>query len=104
MLHRITDENDPRDWFCLAEERLKSADSLWRHEGLSLTGIESLQEAVERYLKGFLIAKAWKLRKIHDLRLLIQEAKQFDQRFGRFASFATELTEDFLPNIIQEAI
>jgi HEPN domain-containing protein len=95
MLRRPTSETDPADWFALAAERLHGADLLWDNEGLSALGIEALQEAAERYLKGFLIAKGWRLAKTHDLKRLLREAEAYDGRFARFRDFAQELTEDF---------
>src|SRR6266852_962735 len=95
MLRRQTDETDPKDWFLFAADRLKSADRLWEMEGLTMTGIESLQEGVDRYLKGYLIAKGWRLEKIHDLMELTNQAAKFDPQFKQFAKFAAELTADF---------
>ena len=94
-MRRPTDETDPADWFAFAAERLKSADLLWRHEGLTPSGIECLQEATERYLKGYLIAKGWRLVKTHDLKLLVEEAQKYDSRFPQFGRLAADLTADF---------
>ena len=95
MLRRKTDDKNPADWFAFAEERLRGADVLRQSEGVNALGIEALQEAMERYLKGFLIAKGWALVKTHDLERLVKEASQFDNRFAAFQPFANELTEDF---------
>ena len=95
MLRKQTSENDPQDWFAFAAERLRGADVLWQHEGLTATGIETLQEAVERYLKGYLIGKGWSLIKTHDLERLVKEAVTFDKNFEKFKPLAEELTEDF---------
>jgi len=95
MLRKQTDDKNPADWFAFAEERLHAADVLWKHEGLTASGIEMLQEAVERYLKGYLIAKGWTLIKTHDLERLLKEAAGFDQTFAQFQSLAEELTEDY---------
>lgn len=95
MLHRPTDDQNPADWFAFAEERLRGADYLRKGEGVTALGIEALQEATERYLKGFLVAKGWALVKTHDLERLTKEASQFDNRFATFQTFAIELTEDF---------
>ena len=95
MLHRKTDDQNPADWFAFAEERLQGADVLRKSEGITALGIEALQEATERYLKGFLIAKGWTLIKTHDLERLVKEAAQFDHCFAVFQAFAIELTEDF---------
>jgi HEPN domain-containing protein len=95
MQRRKTNEGNPADWFMLAADRLSSADVLWEHQGLTGTGIEALQEAVERYLKGYLIGKGWVLVKTHDLTRLIKEAAQYDHCFGQFKTLAEDLTEDF---------
>ncbi len=90
-----TSETDPSDWFAFAAERMRGADVLWREEGVTGLGIEALQEAVERFLKGFLIARGWTLVKTHDLERLVHEAAQFDSSFNHFVPLAIELTEDF---------
>ena len=90
-----TDEANPQDWFLLAAERLHAADVLYAESGSTLTGIEVLHEAVERYLKGFLIAKGWRLRKVHDLTLLNDEVKKFEPRFAAFDDLCESLTEQF---------
>ena len=90
-----TQETNPQDWFHLAEERLRSADALRRSEGVTYSCVELLQESVERYLKGFLIAKRWKLERIHDLNRLVDTAASYDPRFHIFAALAQSLTEQF---------
>ena len=93
--NRVSDENDPADWFYSGSDRLRAADSLWENEGLTHSGVELLQEAAERYLKGFLIANGWRLARTHDLRRLIQEAAGYDRSFTKFGAMSKELTEDF---------
>jgi HEPN domain-containing protein len=93
--NRLSDENDPADWFYSAGDRLRVADSSWQHEGLTHSGIELLQEAAERYLKGYLVAQGWRLNRTHDLRKLLQEAQYYEPEFGNFDTLAKELTEDF---------
>jgi len=95
MLRKQSDENDPADWFYLAADRLKAADILWNSEGLTASGLELLQESVERYLKGYLIAKGWKLVKTHDLVTLTAQAATYDSWFASYRAFAQELTDDF---------
>ena len=90
-----TDENDPAHWFEFARERLRCADALFAAFGPTWTAIELLQEAVERFLKGYLIATGWRLRRVHDLQQLMHEAAERDARFAEFYAFARELTEEF---------
>ena len=95
MLRKKSDENDPADWIYLAADRLKAADLLWEHDGLTASGIELLQEAVERYLKAFLIANGWRLVKTHDLDALLGEAIGRDAAFRAFTTLTSSLTRDF---------
>ncbi len=95
MLRKKTSATNPSDWFAFASERVRGADVLRQYEGVNALGIEALQEGVERYLKGFLIAQGWDLVKTHDLERLIREAAVFDSAFSQFAPLAAELTEDF---------
>lgn len=90
-----TDERNPDDWFLLAKERLKSADALWTQFGPSYSGVELLDEAVERYLKGYLVANGWPLERIHDLNRLVEAAMAFEPQFADFAELAHSLTEQF---------
>ncbi len=90
-----TEEDNPQHWFFLAEERLRSADVLYAGAGMTYAVTELLQEALERYLKGFLISKGWVLQRVHDLAFLNDEAKKFDRRFEKFNDFCERLTEQF---------
>ena len=76
-----TDENNPQDWLFLARERLRAADTLFQSLGATYSGVELLQESVERFLKAYLISKGWRLEKIHNLSTLLDRAVAFDERF-----------------------
>lgn len=90
-----TDESNPADWFAFAAERLLAADVLSRHDGTSASSVEALQEAAERYLKGFLIAKGWTLKRTHDLKVLVKDAAVFVPEFINFLDIAERLTAEF---------
>lgn len=90
-----TAETNPDDWLLLAKERLDAADALYQARGACYSAVELLQEAVERYLKGFLVAKGWPLRKIHSLSTLLDAAIEKDSRFKSFADLCESLTAQF---------
>ncbi len=90
-----TSENNPQDWLFLAEERLRAADALFSHEGSTLSGVELLQESIERFLKAFLVSRGWPLRKVHDLAFLLDECVAREPRFEVFQDLAESLTEQF---------
>ncbi len=95
MLRKKTSAEDPADWFALADERLRAADAIWKAEGLTGTGIEVLHEAVERYLKGYLIANGWRLVKTHDLERLLADSLAFNSSLTKYVNLAQTLTHDF---------
>ena len=43
-----------------------------------------LQQALEKYLKAYLLERGWKLRKIHTLQSLLDEAAEFDNAITGF--------------------
>lgn len=90
-----TDEKNPQDWLFLARERLKAADALFLALGATYSGVELLQEAVERFLKAYLISKGWELQKIHNLSTLLDFSIPFDDRFKVHADLSENLTVQF---------
>lgn len=95
MLRKQSSESDPADWLYLATDRLKAADIIWAAEGTTPSGLELLQEAAERYLKGYLIAKGWQLQKTHDLVVLLKAAIGYEPGFSQFRTLADDLTQEF---------
>lgn len=95
MQRRMTSENEPADWFLLAADRLRSADAVWSSEGLTMSGVELLQEAAERFVKGFLVSRGWRVERTHDLVHLMKTAASHDARFAAFADLSATLTQEF---------
>jgi HEPN domain-containing protein len=91
----MTSEDNPADWYLLAQDKLSAADAVFQSLGATLSCAELLHEAVERYLKGYLISKGWRLVRTHDLTDLIASAAEFDSAFAQFEEFAEDLTEQF---------
>jgi HEPN domain-containing protein len=90
-----TQEKNPQDWLFLARERLMAADALFHSLGATYSGVELLQEAVERFLKAYLISKGWELQKIQNLSTLLDFSIAFDERFKAHADLAENLTVQF---------
>lgn len=51
-----------------------------------------LQQSLEKYLKAFLLERGWKLRKIHDLDTLLDEAVLFDPVLEKFRDLCERVT------------
>jgi HEPN domain-containing protein len=93
---RRTSENNPADWYALADERLSVADRAFDSaKGICLTCVELLHEAAERYLKGYLISQGWELTRTHNLRFLVEEAELYEAAFAAFGDWASDLTTQF---------
>lgn len=55
-----------------------------------------LQQAVEKYLKGWLLDRGWPLRKTHDLELLLDAAQQHDQTLAAFRGLCRRVSGYYL--------
>jgi len=60
----------PHDWFSKARQDLRTVEILLRERGDAEVIGFHLQQTVEKYLKGYLLAQGWKLERIHDLEVL----------------------------------
>lgn len=52
-----------------------------------------LQQGVEKYLKGYLIGKGWRLIKTHDLKQLLDEAIRYNEVFKSYYDLLDMITE-----------
>jgi len=83
------------DWFHKGDADLRSVERLLEGEDIDIAAFH-LQQAIEKYLKGYLIEKGWKLKRIHELEVLLNEAIQFDKNLERFRELCTSATEYYL--------
>jgi HEPN domain-containing protein len=76
-----------KDWFTIGDRELRRAANL-----LSLADLPgaafNVQQAVEKYLKGYLLSKGWELRRIHNLEILLNEAARYEPRWIASDRFA----------------
>jgi HEPN domain-containing protein len=85
----------PQDWFRIGEKDLQRTRILLRAGDLEGAGF-NLQQALEKYLKGFLLGKGWSLRRIHDLEILLNETIKLDPSFEIFRSPCQKITQYYL--------
>ena len=55
-----------------------------------------LQQAVEKFLKAFLLSKGWKLRRIHDLEALLDDAIGHDPSLDQFRKICQKITNYYV--------
>ena len=56
----------------------------------------NIQQATEKYLKGYLLAQGWELRRIHDLETLLNEAMAYDSSFEEFRGACQKINQYYL--------
>jgi HEPN domain-containing protein len=82
---RPKDSHYPADWLSIAEKDLKRVKFLLSAPDAEAAGFY-LQQAVEKFLKAFLLSKGWKLQRIHDLEVLLNEAIAYIPALNKFRS------------------
>ena len=81
----------PTDWLRIAEKDLQRAEHLLGIHDAEAAGFY-LQQAVEKFLKAFLLSKGWKLERIHDLEALLNDALAYDPSLEEFRSACQKIT------------
>lgn len=85
----------PDDWRRIAEKDLARVDRSLADGDPELAGF-CLQQAVEKFLKAFLLAKGWQLRRIHDLEALLDDAVAHDPTLEQFRSACQRITKYYV--------
>ena len=75
---------------------VESAQLLVAQERLLPVVAFHLQQAMEKYLKGFLLSTGWTLQRIHDLEPLVYEAIARDRDFASFLAPCQRITEYYI--------
>lgn len=85
----------PAEWFERAEKDLSSARHLLGEPEAAfvLPAATLLQQAAEKYLKGYLLANGWKLKRTHDLSELLDDALPFAPELKRYDAVCIKITE-----------
>ena len=85
----------PQDWFQIAARDFKRAENLIRVDDPEGAGYH-LQQAVEKYFKGFLLSKGWRLKRIHDLEVLLNDALKYEVTLEPFRSLCQKISGYYL--------
>jgi len=92
----VPDSLIPSEWFAKADDDIRAAELLLAHNGpLSIASFH-VQQAVEKYLKGYLLSTGWSLARIHDLEALVEEASARDRDFVPFLTACQRITEYYI--------
>ncbi len=85
----------PNDWYARARKDLESARHLLREteQSFVVPAAMLLQQAVEKYLKGYLLSQGKKLKRTHDLLALLDDVIATSTEFSRFDEACIKMTE-----------
>jgi HEPN domain-containing protein len=81
----------PADWLRIAEKDLLRVEMLLNAQDSAMAGF-CLQQAVEKFLKAFLLSKGWELRRIHNLDALLDAAIAYDPSLEGFRNVCQKIT------------
>ncbi len=85
----------PKDWLATGEKDFKRTELLFSADDYEGAGFH-LQQAIEKYLKGYLLSKGWKLKRIHDLEALLNAVLEYDGTFENFRSLCVKATNYYI--------
>jgi HEPN domain-containing protein len=85
----------PMDWFVIAERDLRWVSRALDEDDPGIAGF-FLQQALEKSLKAFLLHHGWSLRRIHDLKALLDEAVQYAPDLEGYRSLCERVTTYYL--------
>ena len=85
----------PADWLRIAQKDLGRVEHLLRVRDPEAAGF-FLQQAMEKFLKAFLLSKGWELERIHDLEALLNEALAYDRSLEPFRAVCQKITGFYL--------
>lgn len=91
----LEDSTYPEDWLPIAKKDLGRVDLMLDSADADGAGFY-LQQSLEKYLKAFLLSKGWRLRRIHNLELLLNDALAYDSSLEEFRALCQEVTDYYM--------
>jgi HEPN domain-containing protein len=85
----------PEDWHKKGARDVRRSEILLENDDPEGAAFH-LQQALEKYLKGYLIEKGWKLERTHDLEELLDHAVDHDAQLEIFRPLCQEVTEYYI--------
>lgn len=89
------DSVNPKDWFRIGDKEIRRVEILLNAGDLEGAGF-NIQQALEKYLKGYLLSKGWKLRKTHNLILLLNEVIVHGPSFSTYIDSCQKITQYYV--------
>ena len=83
------------EWLRVAEKDWKRVEQLLELGDAEAAGFY-LQQAIEKFLKAFLLTRGWKLERAHDLEVLLNAAVKHDRSLEPFREVCQRITGFYL--------
>jgi len=84
------------DWYAQGDMDIHAAEILLAQDGPLPVIAFHIQQAIEKYLKGWLLSTGWTLRRTHEVEVLVQEAIARDANFAPFLAPCQRITEYYI--------
>ncbi len=81
----------PSDWLRIAEKDLVRVHQLLNVKDPEAAGFY-LQQAIEKFIKAYLLHYGWQLKRIHDLEALLNDAILYDTEFENYRAVCQKIT------------
>jgi len=85
------DSLDPEDWKKIGRKDFQRIERNLRYNDVAAASF-FLQQALEKYLKAFLLQHGWKLKKIHTLHSLLKEAVVYKPELESFRQLCQKVS------------
>jgi HEPN domain-containing protein/predicted nucleotidyltransferase len=90
MALKAEDSLYPQDWLRFAEQDWQRVEKRLSEDDHQDAAVH-LQQALEKYLKAFLLANGWKLEKTHEVSKLLEKAIKYKPALNTFAGLCEQV-------------
>lgn len=84
------------EWFEKGDHDIETAELLYEEKGYTDVIAYHIQQAIEKYLKGYLVYHGKKYPKIHELDMLLNLVSKFDDSFRDFIEICEKASKYYL--------
>lgn len=90
---------ESEEWYKVGNDELNLAKKAFEDYNKFYNQVSFLcQQAVEKFLKGFLIENQIKPKKVHDLDFLLRQCVEIDKDFQKYKDSCRILTDYYIPS------
>lgn len=83
------------DWFKIGDEEIRRSQVLLNLDDMKGAAF-NMQQAIEKYLKSYLLSQGWELKRIHNLEALLNEAVIHEASLEKFREPCQMITHYYL--------